>query len=449
MNQSVIRLTRELNEIRKSNDLSIAVACRESDVRNVKATILGPPDTPYEFGFFEFALKFGRDYPTKAPTVTALTTNSGRCRFNPNIYAVGKVCLSILGTWRGDRGEEWSSAQGLESILISIQSLMSSNPYENEPGFENANQPHDKDNQKAYVLKIRHETLRVSIISRLEDYLGINPDGTVQPPPIIPEQDIYDDDSSMMDSEASAVFEPFKDLCKRRFLWYYDTYLASIKVESEKVTDGAQFTKMPFEHAGNAMEGKFLYSELERRLKFVKERLDHETASWAAEGLILQDKESGVAANLQRQFEQTVEHYKKQDSVTIDIELVDDNPFLWRVTYFGRPMTNLDGGLFNIHLAFSPRFPDEQPRAKFVTPLYHHQITTDGIPCYIPQRYDEGRHHIDAIIQLMEDESPPYDPRTQVNQEASKLYWGSKEDKREYNKKLRRYVSSVQRSMEG
>jgi len=141
-----------------------------------------------------------------------------------------------------------------------------------------------------------------------------------------------------------------------------------------------------------------------------------------------------------------VEHYKKQDSVTIDIELVDDNPFLWRVAYFGRPMTNLDGGLFTIHLAFSPRFPEEQPRAKFVFPLYHHQITTDGIPCYIPQRYDEGRHHIDAIIQLMEEESPPYDPRTQVNQEASKLYWGSKEDKREYNKKLRR---SVQRSMEG
>ena len=149
----------------------------------------------------------------------------------------------------------------------------------------------------------------------------------------------------MMDSEASAVFEPFKDLCKRRFLWYYDTYLASVKVESGKVTEGAQFIKMPFEHAGNSMEGKFLYSELERRLKFVKERLDHETASWAAEGLILQGKESGVAANLQRQFEQTVEHYKKQDSVTIDIELVDNNPFLWRVVrliLLPRMMTNAD-----------------------------------------------------------------------------------------------------------
>lgn len=57
-------------------------------------------------------------------------------------------------TWRGERGEEWSSAQGLESILLSIQSLMSSNPYENEPGFEDANEAQDKKNQKDYVQKV-------------------------------------------------------------------------------------------------------------------------------------------------------------------------------------------------------------------------------------------------------------------------------------------------------
>jgi len=96
-NHSIIRITRELSDLQKSSDLSLAVACRDVDVRNVKAIIIGPPETPYEFGFFEFAVKFGRDYPGKAPSVTATTTNGGRCRFNPNIYAGGKVCLSILG----------------------------------------------------------------------------------------------------------------------------------------------------------------------------------------------------------------------------------------------------------------------------------------------------------------------------------------------------------------
>ena len=32
---------------------AIAVACHDVDVRNVKALIIGPPETPYEFGFFE------------------------------------------------------------------------------------------------------------------------------------------------------------------------------------------------------------------------------------------------------------------------------------------------------------------------------------------------------------------------------------------------------------
>jgi ubiquitin-conjugating enzyme E2 Z len=31
---------------------------------------------------------------------------------------------------------------------------MSSNPYENEPGFETANDENDKKNQKAYVQKV-------------------------------------------------------------------------------------------------------------------------------------------------------------------------------------------------------------------------------------------------------------------------------------------------------
>lgn len=32
---------------------ALAVACQDSDIRNVSALIIGPPDTPYEFGFFE------------------------------------------------------------------------------------------------------------------------------------------------------------------------------------------------------------------------------------------------------------------------------------------------------------------------------------------------------------------------------------------------------------
>lgn len=36
---------------------AIAVACKDIDVRNVRAIILGPHETPYEFGFFEVSLR--------------------------------------------------------------------------------------------------------------------------------------------------------------------------------------------------------------------------------------------------------------------------------------------------------------------------------------------------------------------------------------------------------
>ena len=38
--------------------------------------------------------------------------------------------------------------------MISIQSLMSSNPYENEPGYETAKSAADMENMDAYVAKV-------------------------------------------------------------------------------------------------------------------------------------------------------------------------------------------------------------------------------------------------------------------------------------------------------
>lgn len=244
--------------------------------------------------------------------------------------------------------------------------------------------------------------------------------------------------------ESSMNFEPFRDLCKRRFLWYYDSYLLAIEKAKAEVTDGQAFTRMPFECPGNGMDGKFGYTELERRLKLIKKQLDAETTRWAEEGAHQAKRDTGLAANLRRQFEQVVEAYKRDQTVTLNIELVEDNPFVWRITYIGRPMTNLDGGLFSILLSFSPRSPEEQPRARFETPLFHHRIAKDGTPSYF-SKGEDAKSHIESIISALEEEDPPYDPRRLVNPEAGKLYWGSPADRKIYNRRLRR---AVQRSSE-
>ena len=442
----MLRITRELASIQKTgNDLSIAVACRESDVRQVQALIVGPADTPYQFGFFEFAIVFPKDYPANPPDVKARTTNGGRTRFNPNIYAGGKVCLSILGTWRGESGEEWSSAQGLESILLSIQSLMSSNPFENEPGFENANSDDDKKLQDQYVAKIRHETLRISIIERLEGYLGIHEDGTIDDFPSLEAEMRLRDEYDEIPDQTESVFEPFKDLCKRRFLWYYDSYIQAIDRAGKEVRENQKFTQMPFEGKTNDMDGKYNYPELRRRITTIMGQLKRETFHWAKEGVFQVKKETSLAAYLERQVQHLAEQYKKNDSVTMDIDLDNQNPFVWVLTYFGRPMTQLDGGMFVIKIYISPRFPEEQPRVFFETRMYHHRISKDGVLCYFPKRPEDIKSHVQAIVEAIEDTEPPYDPRTLVHPEASKLYWGTAEDKKQYNRQLRR---AVQRSMD-
>ncbi|MCJ1474335.1 hypothetical protein MMC13_002993 [Lambiella insularis] len=321
---------------------------------------------------------------------------------------------------------------------------MSSNPYENEPGYESARSAEDKKNIKNYVAKIRHETLRISIITRLEGYLGICTDGTVtEPPPLFPQpRSEFDEDNE----EPNLAFEPFKDLCKRRFLWYYDSYLLSIDAAEKQHALGEAFKIMPFEGGSNTMSGTFNYPELRRRLFFIRQVLDDEAARWAVEGQSLVDMDASMVSHLQRQFEQLIEAYKRNDMVNLDIDLaVPGNPFVWDLTYFGRPMTQLDGGMFKIKMSISPRFPDEQPRVTFETPLFHHRIAKDGTLCYFPKRNDDLQSHVDAIIEAIEEEHPPYDPRTLVNPEASKLFWGSETDKKSYNRQLRK---AVQRSMD-
>lgn len=81
-----------------------------------------------------------------------------------SVQVYPRVCISSSGhpqilirhrTWQGEKGEEWSSAQGLESVLISIQSLMSSNPYENEPGYEAPTDDPERQRDMAnYIAKV-------------------------------------------------------------------------------------------------------------------------------------------------------------------------------------------------------------------------------------------------------------------------------------------------------
>jgi ubiquitin-conjugating enzyme E2 Z len=283
------------------------------------------------------------------------------------------------------------------------------------------------------------------VIQPLEDALRIQLDGTLVPPGGTSETDTDDEDDTFEFEDEKAAFEPFNDFRKRRFLWYYESYMQAIESAAQKVKPQEKFKQMSFEYGDNTMTGSFNYPELKRRLLFIKDTIANETKNWAVEGLAAKQRESRIAVNLQRQYEQVVEDLQMQKVFAVNLETVDGNPFVWELTYLGRQMTSLEGGMIKIRTHMSPRFPEEQPRVFVETPIFHHRISKDGVLCYLPRRTEEMRHHIEAIVAALEDESPPYDPRTLVNLEASKLFWGSAEEKKKYSRALRR---SVERSVE-
>ena len=140
MSFTTLRLTRELAKL--NEDKVEGVEISETDnIRLWKAVISGPPDTPFENGKFQMELKFDDDYPVKPPSVKFLSK-----MFHPNIYRDGKICVDIL------QGE-WSPAQNIRTILVSIRSLLM-DPNPNSPANRDAAVLF-KDNIKLYNSKVR------------------------------------------------------------------------------------------------------------------------------------------------------------------------------------------------------------------------------------------------------------------------------------------------------
>ncbi len=88
---------------------------------HILAIIRGPAGTPYEGGVFEIDIRIPKSYPFTPPN----------CKFStkiwhPNISSqTGVICLDILK-------EQWAAAITIGSVLLSIQTFLSS-PEPNDP----------------------------------------------------------------------------------------------------------------------------------------------------------------------------------------------------------------------------------------------------------------------------------------------------------------------------
>ena len=129
------------------------------------------------------------------------------------------------------------------------------------------------------------------------------------------------------------------------------------------------------------------------------------------------------------------------------------NACVWVATIFGPAETLFDGGMFQVEIVFPPDFPDAPPFVHFLTPIYHPQINSQGIPFL---RSLIVWHHVEpkdktvpallrSLISLLASEPSP-EPATHLNLEAAGLHFSRSDDERkEYKKQVKK---RVQRSME-
>ncbi len=119
-----------------------------------------------------FEFNYPTEYPFVPPKVTYLT-NDGTTRFNPNLYRNGKVCISLLNTWKG---EQWTSCQTIKSILLSLVSLLHNEPLLNEPGIKKTHRDFDQ-----YNSIIQYKNYEVAILGVLcgsilpPNFIGFSP----------------------------------------------------------------------------------------------------------------------------------------------------------------------------------------------------------------------------------------------------------------------------------
>ena len=154
------RLLKDCIDIYKNplEDNGIYYIHSETNIKKGYAMIIGPEDTIYKYGAYLFEFQFPDDYPYSPPKLK-YSTNNGTIRFNPNLYRNGKVCISILNTWKG---EQWTSCQTIRSVLLSLITLLHNEPLLNEPGITKKHK--DYDNYNNLIEFFNYKTAIIGII---------------------------------------------------------------------------------------------------------------------------------------------------------------------------------------------------------------------------------------------------------------------------------------------
>uniref|UniRef100_A0A914HE66 UBC core domain-containing protein n=1 Tax=Globodera rostochiensis TaxID=31243 RepID=A0A914HE66_GLORO len=133
-------LMRQLAELQANPPDGFAVRGIVNDnIFKWRLVVFGPIDTPYEGGTFLAQLDFPRSYPQRPPKMRFLSDV-----LHPNIFKDGLVCISILHEQGDDpfgeekASERWQPTLTVESIVISVQSMLSTPNFQSPANLDAA-----------------------------------------------------------------------------------------------------------------------------------------------------------------------------------------------------------------------------------------------------------------------------------------------------------------------
>ncbi|KAI9089400.1 ubiquitin-conjugating enzyme/RWD-like protein [Phlyctochytrium arcticum] len=152
--QSALLLQRQLKELLKRPVEGFSAGLAEDNIYEWDVMIVGPEGTLFEGGFFKARLSFPTNYPQMPPKMKFLTDI-----WHPNVYDSGEVCISILHPPGDDKwgyetaNERWSPVHTVESIVISVISMLSSPNDESPANIDAAKQM--RENPKEFKRKVQ------------------------------------------------------------------------------------------------------------------------------------------------------------------------------------------------------------------------------------------------------------------------------------------------------
>jgi len=150
VNQAKLILMRELQRLEREPVEGFSAGLENEDNALVwSVVIMGPPETYYEGGFFKATLTFPENFPQMPPSMKFKSK-----MWHPNIGTDGNVCISILhppgdDTWGYEAAaERWTPVHTVESIIVSVISMLSEGNDQSPANVDAAKQWRDEYNTK-------------------------------------------------------------------------------------------------------------------------------------------------------------------------------------------------------------------------------------------------------------------------------------------------------------